>query len=136
MRRVCDFAYPLQIVMEFCSAGSIADLTDACELELTEDQIAAIMKQCLAGLKYLHGAKKIHRHAADILTICAVSRTVDSLLLAAHFQLDVACQLRLFVEFDCRDIKAANILLSEGGVCKLADFGVRYALRCSVSSKG
>jgi len=75
------------IVMEYCGAGSLSDILDICEVTLTEDQISAVMKQCLSGLAYLHAAKKIHR-----------------------------------------DIKAANILLTDQGECKLADFGVSAQL--------
>ena len=47
--------------MEYMGAGSLCDLMAICERTLTEAQIAAVIKQSLMGLAYLHGAKKIHR---------------------------------------------------------------------------
>lgn len=49
------------IVMEYCAGGSICDLMAICERTLQEDQIAAVMKQSLQGLEYLHSQHKIHR---------------------------------------------------------------------------
>lgn len=49
------------IVMEYCGAGSLQDLTAICEKTLTEEQIAVVMRMSLLGLDYLHGKKKIHR---------------------------------------------------------------------------
>lgn len=51
----------LWIAMEYCGAGSLADLMGMCDKILTEDQIATVMKMSLLGLRYLHDAKKIHR---------------------------------------------------------------------------
>eukprot|EP01089_Gocevia_fonbrunei_P022219 TRINITY_DN88_c0_g1_i3.p1 TRINITY_DN88_c0_g1~~TRINITY_DN88_c0_g1_i3.p1 ORF type:complete len:106 (-),score=12.18 TRINITY_DN88_c0_g1_i3:28-345(-) len=73
-----------QILMEFCSGGAINDLTEKIpDKQLTELQIAAVLRDSVKGLVYLHNSKIIHR-----------------------------------------DMKAANILINEQGVCKLADFGV------------
>ena len=47
--------------MEYCGAGSLSDLMAICDTTLTELQIAAVMKQSLQGLVYLHGSKMIHR---------------------------------------------------------------------------
>lgn len=41
--------------------GSLSDLMAICDVVLDETQIAAVMKQCLHGLSYLHKNKKIHR---------------------------------------------------------------------------
>jgi len=49
------------IAMEYCGAGSLCDLMAICEKTLDEDQIAAVMKMSLEGLKYLHEHKLIHR---------------------------------------------------------------------------
>eukprot|EP00730_Choanoeca_flexa_P008190 TRINITY_DN12455_c0_g2_i1.p1 TRINITY_DN12455_c0_g2~~TRINITY_DN12455_c0_g2_i1.p1 ORF type:complete len:457 (+),score=91.87 TRINITY_DN12455_c0_g2_i1:226-1596(+) len=73
----------LWIVMEFCGAGSVADIMRVRKRVLSEAQIAAVLKASLLGLLYLHTTKKIHR-----------------------------------------DIKAGNILLTDQGDAKLADFGV------------
>ena len=59
---------------------------------LEEGVIAAVTKQILQGLQYLHAQNKIHR-----------------------------------------DIKACNILLTSRGNAKIADFGIRCALRSSNS---
>lgn len=57
------------IVMEYCAAGSLSDMMSVCKRTLTEEQIACVMKQSLAGLTYLHGQKIIHRDikAANLL---------------------------------------------------------------------
>jgi serine/threonine kinase 3 len=51
----------LWIVMEYCGAGSVADIMRVLERTLTEDEIAVIMGQALKGLEYLHMRRKIHR---------------------------------------------------------------------------
>jgi serine/threonine protein kinase len=55
--------------MEFCEAGSVADLMEICQLKLQESDIAIILKATLKGLFYLHQKKMIHRDikAANIL---------------------------------------------------------------------
>ena len=50
-----------QIVMEYCGGGSVSDCMYAVRHCLIEPQIAAICKQVLLGLDYLHGTGKIHR---------------------------------------------------------------------------
>lgn len=50
-----------QIIMEFCVAGSVADIMRLRQKTMTENQIAVICKHALNGLGYLHRAKKIHR---------------------------------------------------------------------------
>lgn len=49
------------IAMEYCAGGSVCDLMAVCERTLSEAQIAAIVKQSLLGLAYLHQKKLIHR---------------------------------------------------------------------------
>lgn len=50
------------IVMEYCAAGSIADIMCALDRPLDEEQIAVVCKFTLKGLQYLHQKmKKIHR---------------------------------------------------------------------------
>jgi serine/threonine protein kinase len=75
------------IAMEYCGGGSVADLIQVWEINLTEDQIALICRETLQGLLYLHETGIIHR-----------------------------------------DIKGANILLTESGDIKLVDFGVSAIL--------
>lgn len=49
------------IVMEYCSAGSIADLMECTRRTLTEEQIQHVVACVLLGLEYLHENKNIHR---------------------------------------------------------------------------
>eukprot|EP00698_Gefionella_okellyi_P006084 TRINITY_DN15549_c0_g1_i1.p1 TRINITY_DN15549_c0_g1~~TRINITY_DN15549_c0_g1_i1.p1 ORF type:complete len:493 (+),score=79.87 TRINITY_DN15549_c0_g1_i1:55-1533(+) len=51
----------LWIVMEYCGGGSISDCMYAVRHCLNEPQIAAVCKQVLQGLVYLHASSKIHR---------------------------------------------------------------------------
>ena len=49
--------------MEFCAAGSVADIMCVLDRPLEEDQIAVVCKYVLKGLEYLHSPqlRKIHR---------------------------------------------------------------------------
>lgn len=49
----------LWIIMEFCSGGSCADLMKPGQL--SEAEIAVILKELLMGLEYLHADNKLHR---------------------------------------------------------------------------
>ena len=71
----------LNIVLEFCSKGSLSNLIKTYK-NLNENIIRKYISQILDGLEYLHANNIIHR-----------------------------------------DIKCANILIGEGGICKLTDFG-------------
>jgi serine/threonine protein kinase len=51
----------LWIAMEFCAAGSVADLMKLCDTCLDEDMISLICKDVLSGLEYLHKLNKMHR---------------------------------------------------------------------------
>ena len=51
----------LWLIMEYCAAGSIADLIKIRKSPLSEAQIASIMYSTLRGLEYLHDTKKVHR---------------------------------------------------------------------------
>ena len=59
----------LWLVMEFCEAGSIIDIIKITDIQLTEVQIATILKFVLVGVEYMHNNKLIHRDikAANIL---------------------------------------------------------------------
>jgi serine/threonine protein kinase len=54
-------SWTLQMVMEYCAAGSVSDILRVCKTTLTEDQIAIVCKSALRGLKYLHDNMKLHR---------------------------------------------------------------------------
>lgn len=59
----------LWLIMEYCAAGSVADIIRITKKPLTEVQAASILASSLKGLEYLHENKKIHRDikAANIL---------------------------------------------------------------------
>jgi serine/threonine protein kinase len=58
-----SFIYDSQIwiSMEYCSAGSIADLIELRKRCLNEKEIAAICANVAKGLDYLHTSRSIHR---------------------------------------------------------------------------
>ena len=47
--------------MEYCSGGSVIDLINITETNLTEEQIASICYPTLLAIDFLHSTKKIHR---------------------------------------------------------------------------
>jgi serine/threonine protein kinase len=51
----------LWLILEYCNAGSVADLIKITGRTLTETEIASICHAVLKGLEYLHDTKKIHR---------------------------------------------------------------------------
>uniref|UniRef100_H3CI16 non-specific serine/threonine protein kinase n=1 Tax=Tetraodon nigroviridis TaxID=99883 RepID=H3CI16_TETNG len=51
----------LLIVMEYCGAGSVADIIRIRNKTLTEEEVAPILQSTLKGLEYLHFMRKIHR---------------------------------------------------------------------------
>ncbi|UYV60200.1 hypothetical protein LAZ67_1000392 [Cordylochernes scorpioides] len=51
----------LWIVMEYCGGGSVSDLMRIRKKTLVEGEIAAILRDTLRGLEYLHCRRKIHR---------------------------------------------------------------------------
>ena len=55
------FPFVVQIVMEYCSAGSVADIMTICGVTLAEEQISHICASVLMGFEYLHASKHIHR---------------------------------------------------------------------------
>jgi serine/threonine protein kinase len=51
----------LWIIMEYCGAGSIADVCDIVQQGLKEEQIKYVIRETLKGVLYLHEHKKLHR---------------------------------------------------------------------------
>ncbi|CAH8591567.1 unnamed protein product [Dicrocoelium dendriticum] len=61
----------LWICMEYCGAGSIADIMRLRGRTLNEDELATVLHYSLKGLDYLHQMRKIHRDikAGNILLL-------------------------------------------------------------------
>jgi len=61
----------LQIVMEYCGAGSVSDIMRLRKKTLSEVEIATVLLDTLRGLEYLHLRRKIHRDikAGNILLL-------------------------------------------------------------------
>ncbi|KAJ5074609.1 sterile20-like kinase isoform b-related [Anaeramoeba ignava] len=51
----------LWIILEYCGGGSLGDILQKCKFTFNEEQIAAICKEVLQGLSYLHKNNQIHR---------------------------------------------------------------------------
>lgn len=85
---------------------------------LDESQIATILREILKGLEYLHSEKKIHRDIKGTLIMlwtCSIFKN-------AFFNWTISVQTwSIMCVFTSA---AANVLLSEQGDVKLADFGV------------
>jgi serine/threonine protein kinase len=69
------------LVLEYCAAGSVADIMVALDRGLHEFEVAAVLHETLKGLEYLHANRIIHRDikAANILV------TADGLVKIADF---------------------------------------------------
>lgn len=61
-----------QIVMEYCGAGSIADVINVCGKTFSEDEIADVCASMLLGLAYLHTNHNIHRVGSYVVACRAV----------------------------------------------------------------
>ncbi|XP_023802182.1 serine/threonine-protein kinase PAK 3-like [Cyanistes caeruleus] len=49
----------LWLVMEYMDGGTLRDLID--EIQMSEEEIAAVSRECLQGLDFLHSNHVIHR---------------------------------------------------------------------------
>lgn len=101
------------LVMEYC-VGSASDIIEVHKRPLKEDEIAAICDGVLHGLSYLHLLGRIHRFVST-------SEPPDG------------DENLISFTSTSRDIKAGNILLTEHGIVKLADFG-SAAIKCPANS--
>ena len=113
----------LWICMEYCAGGSVSDIMAACGTALDEGIIAYICAETLAGLTYLHSIGKVRaRGAGAASTSAPASHAHDARRTPAADQVH-------------RDIKCGNILLTESGEVKLADFGVAAQLTNTMSKR-
>ena len=109
--------------MEYCAGGSVSDIMAACGTALDEGIIAYICAETLAGLTYLHSIGKVRaRGAGAASTSAPASHAHDARRTPAADQVH-------------RDIKCGNILLTESGEVKLADFGVAAQLTNTMSKR-
>ena len=51
----------LWLVLEYCEAGSLANLMHVCETKLSEDMVAIACRQVLESLHHLHSLALVHR---------------------------------------------------------------------------
>jgi serine/threonine-protein kinase 24/25/MST4 len=104
--------------MEYLGGGSALDLMKAGNFD--EMQIAIILREVLKGLEYLHSERKLHRD---------IKGTVNPAITAAFLCRLLHCDPFWFLG------AAANVLLSEQGDVKLADFGVAGQLTNTTSKR-
>jgi serine/threonine-protein kinase 24/25/MST4 len=105
--------------MEYLGGGSALDLMKAGNFD--EMQIAIILREVLKGLEYLHSERKLHRDIKGSVNPRRHRRP--------PFYADYC--IVILVGF----LAAANVLLSEQGDVKLADFGVAGQLTNTTSKR-
>ncbi|GLU15490.1 hypothetical protein SLE2022_319740 [Rubroshorea leprosula] len=108
--------------MEYMAGGSVADLLQS-GLPLDETSIAWIAQDLLHAIEYLHTEGKIHRDIKDSFYLFCYLYSCDR-------------DSEIFQTF-CQSLKetSANILLTENGDVKVADFGVSAQLTGTISRR-
>ncbi|KAK6131539.1 hypothetical protein DH2020_034709 [Rehmannia glutinosa] len=101
----------LWIIMEYMAGGSVADLIQPNQ-PLDEVSIACILRDLLHAIEYLHSEGKIHRDIKGL-----------------NFS------LQSFMKAEDNFQSTANILLTENGDVKVADFGVSAQLTRTISQR-
>lgn len=104
----------LWICMEFCGGGSMQDIYHVTG-PLNELQIAFVCRETLKGLSYLHFMGMFLLHS------CLSTKFIMTMILTLGKM--------------HRDIKGANILLTEEGEVKLADFGVSAQITATINKR-
>ena len=105
----------LWIAMEFCGGGSVAEIIRILNRPFNEDVIALICRETLNGIKYLHSKAIVHRDIVRLL-----------IFIRCHFHF-----LTLLWCFQ----KGGNILLTDDGQVKVADFGVAAQLFNTIAKR-
>eukprot|EP00064_Thunnus_orientalis_P018218 superscaffoldBa00004119_g18312 len=122
----------LWICMEYCGGGSLQDIYHVTG-PLSEPQIAYVSRETIQGLGYLHSKGKMHRdikvRAGPIIftQLCAVS---TSCFLYSRRRMPPE---RLSVTANRNT--GANILLTDNGDVKLADFGVAAKITATIAKR-